>query len=125
MQERDFLRRLQEAGGLESEDEARRLATAVLRALSHLLSESEVRRHFLSQLPGSLKATLLAEPPRGLIMDRNALTQHVAAALDAHAPDGERALRTVYRILKESVAPGQIAEFERHVPRDVAAFLER
>lgn len=123
MKDRDFLARVQELGGLASPKEARRWATEVLRAIAHLLPEAQVRRHFISQLPGALKARLLAEPPRALLMDRGAFVQHVAAALGVHAADGERALRIVYRVLKEAVSPGQVAQFEAHIPKDIAAHL--
>jgi len=123
MKDREFLARVQELGGLASPKEARRWATEVLRAIAHLLPEAQVRRHFISQLPGALKARLLAEPPRALLMDRGAFVQHVAAALGVHAADGERALRIVYRVLKEAVSPGQIAQFEAHIPKDIAAYL--
>ncbi len=125
MKDRDFLARVQELGALPTRKEAQRWAIEVLRALADLLPEAEVRRHFISQLPGALKARLLAEPPRALLMDRGAFVQHVAAALGVHAADGERALRIVYRVLKEAVSPGQIAQFGAHIPKDIASLLER
>ena len=125
MKDQEFLARVQELGALPSPREARRWATEVLRALAHLLPEAQVRRHFVSQLPGALKARLLAEPPRALLMDRGAFVQHVAAALGAHAADDERALRIVYRVLKEAVSAGQIAQFEAHIPKDIASLLEK
>lgn len=125
MNERDFLARVQELGALASPKDARRWATEVLRALADLLPEAQVRRHFVSQLPGALKSSLRTEAPRGLLMDRQAFVQHVGAMLGVHAADGERALRAVYRVLKEAVSPGQIAQFEARIPQDVAAFLGR
>jgi uncharacterized protein (DUF2267 family) len=87
------------------------------------MPDPELRRHFISQLPGFLKSRLQDHPPPALSMDRDALIQHVAAALEAHAAVGERALRAVYRVLRQAVSPGQIAEFEAHVPTDIASFL--
>ncbi|MBI4588936.1 MAG: DUF2267 domain-containing protein [Candidatus Rokubacteria bacterium] len=123
MKDHEFLARVQELGALPSPKEANRWTTAVLRALAHLLPEAQVRRHFIAQLPRALKSGLLVEPPRALLMDREAFLQHVAAALGVHAPEGERALRTVYRVLKEAVSPGQITQFEAHIPNDIAAYL--
>lgn len=123
MREEDFLARVQALGGLASREEAERWSTTVLRGLVHLLGAAETRRHFLSQLPGVLKAALLAEPPRALLMDADSFLQHVASALGVHAPDGERAVRVVYGVLKEAVSPGQIAELEAHMPKDIAARL--
>lgn len=121
----DFFKRVQTAGGLPSRKEAELWSFGVLGALTQLLSEAEVRRHFISQLPGEIKSRLLAEPTHALSMDSNAFVQHVASALGVHAPEGERALRTVYRVLKEALSPGQISEFEAHIPKEIAAFLER
>ncbi len=125
MKRDEFLARVQRSGALSSRKEAERWSTAALRALTELLSESEPRRHFVAQLPGFLKSRLRDEPSPALRMDRDALVQHVGAALGTHAPEGARALRIVYRVLKEAVSPGQIAEFETHIPKDVVAFLER
>lgn len=58
-------------------------------------------------------------------MDSDALVQHIAAALDTHASGGERALKIVWRVLREALSAGQLAEFERHIPKDVAVFLGR
>ncbi len=125
MKDRDFLARVQELGALPSRKEAQRWATEVLRALADLLPEAQARRHFISQLPGALKSPLRTEPARGFLMDSQALVQHIGAALGGHAADGERALRIVYRVLKEAVSPGQIAQFEAHVPKDIAALLKK
>ena len=125
MKKDEFLARVQKLGALPSRKDAERWSAAALRALSQLVPETELRRHFISQLPGFLKSRLLDEPPPALLMDRDAFLQHIAATLGTHAPEGERVLRTVYRVLKEAVSPGQIAEFEAHIPKDIAAFLER
>jgi uncharacterized protein (DUF2267 family) len=120
----DFLARVQKAGGLAGRNEAERWSTEVLRALTHLLSEAEIRRHFVSQLPGFLKSRLRDEPPHVLLMDREAFLQHVASALGTHVPGATRAVRVVYDVLKEALSAGQIAEFEGRVPKEIARFLE-
>ena len=125
MKRDDFLARVQKTGVLPGRKEAERWSTEVLRALTHLLSEAEIRRHFISQLPGFLKARLRDEPPHVLLMDREAFLQHVASALGTHVPGATPAVRVVYDVLKEALSPGQIAEFEAHVPKDIALFLER
>jgi uncharacterized protein (DUF2267 family) len=122
MTNEEFLKRIQDAGA-HSPEEAGRAAAAVVVALSHLLPDAESRRHFASQMPGPLKARLLAEAPRALLMNRDAFVKHVGAALDVHAADAERLLHAVYRALKEAVSAGQIAEFESRVPKDVAVLL--
>jgi uncharacterized protein (DUF2267 family) len=125
MKKSEFLAKVQKLGGLGSPTDAERWSTTTVRALAQLAPEPEQRRHFISQLPGFLKSPLHDEPPAPLLMDRDAFVQHLAAELGTHAPDGERALRAVYQVLKEAVSPGQIAEFEAHIPKDIAAFLER
>lgn len=121
----DFVARVQQSGALPSRKEAEQWSAAVLTSLSHLLPDSETRRHFVSQLPGRLKSRLLDEPPRSLLMDRDAFLQHLGSALGTHAPGAEMALRAVYNVLKQAVSAGEIADFEAHIPKDIAAFLER
>ncbi len=125
MRAEDFVRRVQELGAPANRKEAERWAAVALVALGHLLPDAETRRHFASQLPGPFKSRLLAEPPRGLLMTRDAFVGHLGAALEVHAPEAERVLRAVYGALKQAVSMGEIADFEAHIPKDVAALLEQ
>jgi uncharacterized protein (DUF2267 family) len=123
MEETEFLARIQALGGLPSREEADRWAMTVLLALIRLLPDRHKRRRLVTQLPGTVKARLLAEPPGALLMDLDTFLQHVAAGLGTHAPEGERALRVVYRALREAVSAGDLAKVEAHLPRDVVGFL--
>ena len=125
MKTEDFVARVQQSESLSSRTEAERWVAAVLTSLSHLLPDSETRRHFVSQLPGRLKSRLLDEAPRSLLMDRDAFLQHLGSGLGTHAPAAETALRAVYGVLKQAVSAGEIADFEAHIPKDIAALLER
>jgi uncharacterized protein (DUF2267 family) len=125
MNKRDFLSRVQESGGLESAKEAERRSVAVLTALSHVLPDSETRRHFASQLPGFLKSRLAEERPRGLVLTRDGFLQHLGRALGVHAPEAERALTSVVSVLREAVSAGQVGDLEAHLPKEIAALLER
>ncbi len=125
MNKRDFLSRVQESAGLESAKEAERRSVAVLTTLSHVLPDSETRRHFASQLPGFLKARLAEERPRALVLTRDAFLQHLGRALGVHAPEAERALTSVVGVLREAVSAGQVGDLEAHLPREIAALLER
>lgn len=125
MKERQLLARIQELGGLPSPTEADQWAMTVLLALIHLLPDRHKRRRLVTQLPGTLKARLLDEPPGAVLMDLNAFLQHVAAGLGTHASGGERAVHIVYHALREAVSPGELARVEAYLPRDVAGFLER
>lgn len=125
MRAEDFVTHVQQSATLSSRTEAERWVAAVLTSLSHLLPDSEARRHFVSELPGPLKSRLLEEEPRSLLMDRDGFLQHVASRLGTHAHEAETALRAVYGVLKQAVSAGEIADFEAHIPKDIAALLER
>jgi uncharacterized protein (DUF2267 family) len=125
MQAKVFLGRVQELGALATRQDADRWSMAVLGALCDVLADAETRRHFLSQLPGAFKARLLTQEPGAYDMGPDTLVQRVAATLGVHAPEGERAVRVVYRVLRGAVSPGQLAEYEAHLSNDLAVFLER
>ncbi|MBI2528798.1 MAG: DUF2267 domain-containing protein [Candidatus Rokubacteria bacterium] len=123
MEEREFLARIQDLAGLPSSKEADRWAITVLLGLIHLLPDRHKRRRLITQLPGTVKARLQDEPPGVFLMDLDTFLQHVAAGLGAHAPEGARAVRVVYRALREAVSPGELARAEAYFPHDVATFL--
>jgi len=125
MNKRDFLSRVQQAAGLESPKEAERRSVAVLTALSHVLPDSEARRHFASQLPGFLKSRLAEEHTRGLLFTGDAFLQHLGHALGVHAPEAERTLTSVFGVLRDAVSRGQVGELETHLPRGIASLLEK
>ena len=125
MRAKDFVTRVQQSAGLSSRTEAERWVAAVLTSLSHLLPDSETRRHFVSQLPGHLKSRLLDEAPRSLLMDRDVFLQHLGSQLGTHAHQAETALRAVYGVLKQAVSAGEIADFEAHISKDIVALLDR
>lgn len=125
MTEKELLARVQAGGTLATRKEAKRWCLVVLGALTQLLPDSEARRHFVSQLPGTLKAALLQQEPHALSMDRDAFLQHIASGLDTHVTEAERALHVVYRVLREAVSAGQIAELEAAIPRPIGTYLEQ
>jgi uncharacterized protein (DUF2267 family) len=125
MKKTEFLAQVKATSGLSSAKEAERWSKVVLTALIDLAPDSETRRHFISQLPGFLKTPLLAEPPRALIMDHDALIQHMGAALEAHASEAERALTCVWSVLRKAISAGEVADFQARVPKDVASYLAR
>lgn len=124
MTKQEFLSQVQAAAGLPSQQEAERWAKAVVGALADLAPDSETHRQFATQLPGFLKSHVQATTRRSLMMDREALIQHVGAALDLHAPDARRALLAVWGVLRRSVSAGELSDFKARVPEDVAALLE-
>lgn len=121
----EFFTQVQQAAGLADRREAERWSLAVLDALAEVAPDAETRRQLITQLPGRLKTRLLAEKPRSLLADREALMQHVGATLDVHVPEAERAFRAVYATVRNAVSAGQLEDFERRVPADVRAFLVR
>jgi uncharacterized protein (DUF2267 family) len=108
---------------LRNREAARRWALAVTGAVADLAPDSETRRRFITQLPRFLKSALQARAPRALLMDRDALIQHVGAALDIHARDAQQAMLVVWTVTRKAVSAGEIADFEARMPRDVAALL--
>jgi uncharacterized protein (DUF2267 family) len=123
MKEREFLSEVQAGAGLRNREAARRWALAVTGAVADLAPDSETRRRFITQLPRFLKSALQARAPRALLMDRDALIQHVGAALDIHARDAQQAMLVVWTVTRKAVSAGEIADFEARMPRDVAALL--
>ena len=84
-----------------------------------------LRRQFITQLPGFLKTPLLAEPPRLLVMEHEAFIQHIGAALEVHASEAERALTSVWSVLRKAISAGEMADFQARVPKDVGSYLAR
>lgn len=125
MNKDQFLSEVQAAAALPSPKEAERWSKAVLGALTHLVSDSMTRRHFITQLPGFVKRPLLAEPPQSLLMDPEALIQHVGARLGTRPPEAERALAAVWGVLRRAIAAGELEDFQARIPEDVAAYLRR
>lgn len=125
MTQAEFIREVQESAGLASPAEAERWARCVVDALAELAPDSETRRQFVTQLPGFLKSHLRSEPPSLIVMDREALVQHVGAGLGVHATEARRALATVWRVLRKAVSAGEIADFEARLPPGIATFLAR
>jgi len=124
MKKQEFISQVQAAAGLTDRVEAERWAKAVIGALAELAPDSETQRQLVTQLPGFLKSHVQASARRSLVMDREALIQHVGAALDLHAPDARRALLAVWAVIRRSVSEGELADYEARVPKDVAALLE-
>lgn len=125
MNKTEFLAQIQAAGALASAKEAERWSKAVLTALVDLAPDAEVRRQFITQLPGFLKTPLRDTEPRALLMDHEALLQRIGAALGAHATEAGRALVCVWSVLGKAISAGEIADFQARVPKDVAAHLTR
>ena len=125
MKQTEFLAQVKAAGGLSSTKEAERWSKAVLTALIDLAPDSETRRQFITQLPGFLKTPLLAERPRLLVMEHDAFIQHIGAALEVHASEAERALTSVWSVLRKAISAGEMADFQARVPKDVASYLAR
>jgi uncharacterized protein (DUF2267 family) len=124
MKDQQFLSEVQAAAGLSTRKEAERWAKAVAGALVDLAPDAETRRQLITQLPHVLKSHLQTETRPALVMDREALIQHVGAALGVHAPEARRALLAVWSVVRRAVSAGELADFEARVPRDVAALLE-
>jgi uncharacterized protein (DUF2267 family) len=124
VKDQQFLSEVQAAAGLSTRKDAERWAKAVAGALADLAPDAETRRQFITQLPRVLKSHLRTETRPALLMGREALIQHVGAALGVHAPEARQALLAVWRVIRHAVSAGELADFEAKVPTDVAALLE-
>jgi uncharacterized protein (DUF2267 family) len=58
-------------------------------------------------------------------MDHEALLHRIGAALEAHAPEAERALTCVWRVLGKAISAGELEDFQARLPKDVASHLAR
>jgi uncharacterized protein (DUF2267 family) len=123
MTEKDFLTRVQAATSSTRCEAQAMTEKDLLTRVQDLLDDSQARRRFAAQLPGSLKARLREEPPRGLRMDADAFLQHLAAALGTHAPEAQRALRAVWTTLEDAVSPGELDDVRALLPKDFGRLL--
>jgi uncharacterized protein (DUF2267 family) len=124
MKDQQFLTEVQAAAGLTTRKEAERWAKTVAGALADLAPDAETRRQLITQLPRVLKSHLQEQTRPALVMDHEALIQHVGATLGVHAPEARRALVAVWGVMRRAVSSGELADFEARIPRDVAAFLK-
>jgi hypothetical protein len=86
-----------------------RWSKAGLTALIDFASDPEIRRQFITQLPGFLKT----------------LIQRIGAALEVHASEPNTHSPVSGASCARQFPPGEVADFEARIPKDVASYLAR
>ena len=129
MEYNEFIQRVQEEAGLAAPDEATVVIKAVLGTLGEMLSPTE-RRHLAAQLPKSLKNYVtewMERPPkekgRPHRFRLEAFYHRVAARSDVRYPAAVKRSQVVMKILREAVAPGELADIFRELPQEYEELL--
>ena len=129
MENREFIKRVQEEAELAAPDEAAAAMEAVLGTLGEMLSPTE-RRHLAAQLPKSLKEYVtewMERPPkekgRPHRFGLEEFYQRVAARSEVRYPAAVKRSRAVMKVLREAVAPGELADIFRELPQEYEELL--
>lgn len=122
MNYKQFLSKVQEYSGLPKDDSLK-VTRAVLGTVGERLS-SKHREHLAAQLPGELRPFALEYPATDLV-SLEVFYQRVGsrAALSFH--DSVKHSRTVFRVLTEAIAPGEIKDVFSELPPEYADLLGR
>ncbi len=129
MEHQEFITRVQEEAGLAAPDEAAGASKAVLGTLGEMLSPTE-RRHLAAQLPRAMKDYVtewMERPPkekgRPHRFGLETFYQRVAARSDVRYPTAVKRSQAVMKVLREAVAPGELADVFRELPREYEELL--
>jgi uncharacterized protein (DUF2267 family) len=129
MEYQEFVKRVREEAESAAPDEAVATVKAVLGTLGEMLSPTE-RRHLSAQLPKSMKDYVTAwmeRPPkekgRPHRFGLEEFYQRVAARSDVRYPTAVRRSQAVMKVLQEAVAPGELADVFRELPREYEELL--
>lgn len=118
----DFLRRVQQYAELADRDEARIASEATLNALSQCLPRVH-RRHLAAQLPRDLKSPVL-EVERTERVSPEEFYIRVAAHTGVPFHAAMKRAQAVMRVLREAVAPGELADIVAELPAGYDAVIE-
>ena len=120
----EFIRRVQEEAELAAPDEAAAATEAVLGTLGEMLSPME-RGHLAAQLHKSLKEYVTewmehpskekGRPHRFRLAE---FYNRVAARSEVRYPTAVKRSQAVMKVLREAVAPGELAHMFRELPQE-------
>jgi uncharacterized protein (DUF2267 family) len=116
MQYEEFLERLQNRAGLESQEEARQAAEATLETLGERIARKE-RADVASELPRPLFEFLTRRPPEDLF-DLEEFYNRVSARADVGYPEAVRLARAAVEVLKEAISEGQELDVLFRLPEE-------
>jgi uncharacterized protein (DUF2267 family) len=129
MEYNEFVKRVQDQADLPGPDEAAAAIKAVLGTLGEMLSPTE-RRHLAAQLPKSMKSSVtewMERPPkekgRPHRFGLEEFYQRVAARSDVRYPTAVRRSQAVMKVLREAIAPGELADVFRELPQEYEELL--
>jgi uncharacterized protein (DUF2267 family) len=129
MEYNEFVKRVQDQAELPGPDEAGAAIKAVLGTLGEMLSPME-RRHLAAQLHKPLKDFVTAwmeRPPkekgRPHRFGLEEFYQRVAARSDVRYPAAVKRSQAVMKVLREAVAPGELADIFRELPQEYEELL--
>ncbi len=129
MEYNEFVKRVQDQAELAAPDEAGTAIKAVLGTLGEMLSPME-RRHLAAQLPKSMKDFVTAwmeHPPkekgRPHRFGLEEFYQRVAARSEVRYPTAVKRSQAVMKVLREAVAPGELADIFRELPQEYEELL--
>ncbi len=129
MEYKEFIKRVQDEAVVAAPDEAAGAVQAVLGTLGEMLSPRE-RRHLAAQLPKSMKDFVTAwmeHPPkekgRPHRFGLQEFYHRVAARSGVRYPTAVRRSGAVLKVLRQAVAPGELADIFRELPQEYEELL--
>jgi uncharacterized protein (DUF2267 family) len=129
MEYNEFVKRVQDQAKMVAPDEAEATIKAVLGTLGEMLSPME-RRHLAAQLHKPMKDFVTAwveRPPkekgRPHRFHLEEFYHRVAARSDVRYPTAVKRSRAVMEVLREAVAPGELADIFRELPQEYEELL--
>lgn len=129
MEYNEFIQRVQKEAEPAVPGEAAAAIKAVLGTLGEMLSPME-RRHLAAQLPKPLKDFVTAwmeRPPKEKGRPRRfgleEFYQRVAARSEVRYPTAVKRTQAVMKVLREAVAPGELADIFRELPQEYEELL--
>jgi uncharacterized protein (DUF2267 family) len=117
MQYGEFVAEMKSRSGIEREDEAALVVTAVLKTLGELMPGEE-RRRFATQLPSEFESSLPAEKDQSTF-NLEEFYQRVASRSDAGYRKAVEYAGVVADLLQKSVSSGELHKVVQKLPEDV------
>ena len=129
MESKEFVKRVQDQAELAAPDDAVAAIEAVLGTLGEMLSPLE-RRHLAAQLHKPMKdyvSRWVQRPPKEITRPHRFTLEEfynrVAARSEVRYPAAVKHSQVVMKVLREAVAPGQLADVFRELPEEYEELL--
>lgn len=117
MQFSDFIDQVRERTGLDTSEDAERLARAVLETLGERL-DRKVRNGVEAQLPNELKDVLLARAQNTDQYTLEEFYNRVGARADLNYRDATKRTQQVLAVLQEAIAEGEKMQILESLPAE-------